>query len=280
MKRDISFLWLVAVLAVFSGCAPVIDKPIDPALCPGKPNIAAAVRTLALQRQNVQPFVASADCTLSWREEDGDEKDEHVPGKLAFVPPAKIFFKGDKFGEVRFGTNETEFWLRVKPELDSYWYGSKAQARSCDQVLLIDPANIAEALGVVDVTTGWQLSYRDGFDILDFRAGGKRKKRVYVNTCDYRIELIEYFDDAEMKKITVELNNYTTGSNGLVIPSEVRIAAYDEMGLEVNSALLKLKNPKLLPPEKQGKKLFVRPPRDGYKNVYKLSENCEFVPVD
>jgi hypothetical protein len=265
---------LSAALVVASGCQQPTLQPKQ--RCPGKPTVQQAAAMITLQKQNVQPIMASADCIMSWLDEKGSEKDEQVSGKMAFVPPGKIFFKGDKFGEIRFGTNETEFWLRVKPELDSYWWGSKAQAAQCDETLLLNPAQIAEALGIVDVTVDWDLFYRDGYDVLSLYEGEKLKKRVHVNACDYRIEEIEYFDVQEIKKVSVKLTNYWAGDDGLTVPSKICVSYFDSLGLEESSVQFKLKNIRPLPPEKQKKKLFERPSRDGYEHVYQLNDTCEF----
>ena len=276
MKRTIGFIFLGLAVIFLSGCpAPPVEM-IDDTACPGKERIDEAVRLLALQKLNVQPFEAPASCILSWRE-NGEDKDENVPGKLIFVPPDKIYFKGDKFGEVKFGTNETEFWLRSKAgDMDTYWWGTKAQAAGCRQALLLNPADIAEAFGIVDVTTDWKLSHRDNYDILDLYEDGKKKKRVYVNTCDYHIEQIEYFDIDELKKVSIELSDYTIGDNGIIVPTTIWVGYFDREGIDESSVEITLKHVRAFPPGKQGKKLFVRPDRDGYKEVLKLSENCEF----
>lgn len=275
LKRVNIFMLLGLAVVFLAGCpAPVVDTTGD-LTCPGKATVSEAVRVLALQKLNVRPFEASAECTISWREE-GKDHDEIVQGKLVFVPTDKIYFGGSKFGEVRFGTNETEFWLRVEPELDTYWWGSKAQAGRCREALLLNPADIAEAFGIVDVTTDWKLSHRGNYDILDLYDGEKKTKRVYVNACEYRIEQVEYLDADELKKVSIELGDYTTGENGIVVPSRIWVGYFDQEGIDESSVEIKLKHIRYLPPEKQGKKLFVRPDRDGYKDVLKLSENCEF----
>ncbi|RKY14427.1 MAG: hypothetical protein DRP52_00070 [Planctomycetota bacterium] len=267
--------FLAAALVLVTGCQQPSVRPKQ--ICPGKATARQAAAVLGLEKQNVQPMRASADCVMSWRGENGDKKDERVSGKLAFVPPGKIFFKGDKFGEIRFGANETQFWLRVKPELDSYWWGSKALADQCDQMLLVNPVNITEALGIVVVTPDWKLIYRDGYDILSLYEDQKLKKRVYINACDYRIEQIEYFDGYGMKKVSVELTDYWAGDDGLMVPSTIRVGSFDSLGAEESSVQIKLKHIRPLPPEKQKKKLFQRPGRDGYEHLYRLDENCGFI---
>ena len=282
MSKRISFVLLAISILFLAGCPQPLDDEIIPVEtgCPGKASIRQAVKIIRLQKQNVMPFRAKADCVFSYRKADGTDKDEPVGGDIVFVPKGNIFFKGSKFGEIRFGANAEEFWLRVKPELDTYWYGSKVIASECNEKLLINPANVAEALGVVDVTTDWTLSHRDGYDLLDLIEDGKKKKRVYVNTCDYRIELIEYFDADEFKRIGIELGNYTTNDDGIMVPSVIRFSYYDDMGLEESAVRIELKHVRYLPPEKQKKKLFVRPGRDGYKKLLHLNADCEFELVE
>ncbi len=275
MKR-ISSILLLGLLVLAGGCPPPGELVIEPGDCLGKRTIAEALRALALQELNVQAFEAAADCTISWRQADGTEKDENVPGKLIFVPEENIYFGGSKFGEVRFGTNESQFWLMVEPELETYWWGEKGLAGACRESLLLNPADIAEAFGIVDVSTAWQLSHRGGFDILDLYEAERHVKRVYVNACDYRIREIEYFDAEGFKRVSIRLADYTTGESGIVVPGRIWVGYFDRLGLEESAVEIRLKHIRYFPPEKQGPKLFVRPEPRGYKEVLKLSEGCEF----
>lgn len=277
MKYKVGFFLLVLALAFLSGCFQPTAETAGELICPGKPTIGEAAGLLALQKQNVQPFTAAAECTITWRQENGKPKSENVPGPLIFIPPDKIYFKGDKFGEVRFGTNESEFWLRSNAgDMDTYWWGTKAQAAQCAETMLLNPADIAEALGIVNVTPDWKLSHRGNYDILDRIEDGKKVKRVYINACDYRIEQIEYFDEDELKQVSIELRDYTPGENEIVVPSRIRAAYFNRQGIDESSVDIRMKHIRYFPPEKQGKKMFVRPPRDGYNEVYRLNELCEF----
>jgi hypothetical protein len=252
-------------------------------ICPGKSSIEEAIRVLTLQRQNLQPFQANADCTITYRDEDGDERQEPVRGaKMAFVPDAEIYFKGDLvFKELRFGTNETEFWLRIKADLedfgDSYWWGARADIQQCPEMLPVNPDNIAEALGIVEVTPEWELSNGDGYDLLTLVEDGRIRKRAAVNACDYSIEAIDYFDTEGMKRVSVQLKEYSAGENGIRVPTWIQIVSYDRMGQSDLAVLFELQNIRSLPPERIGKKLFARPERDGFGHLYRLDEKCEFV---
>ena len=273
-------LTILLAVVVLCGCQGPQRRSFDDMDCPGKATIDEAVRLLALQKQNVQPLKVMADCTISWRDSDGRDKNENVDGRLLFMPPDKLLFQGNKFGKVQFGTNETEFWLLVEPELDAYWFGSKARADRCTETMLINPTNIAEALGIVDVTADWKLHHRGNYDILDLIENGKKVKRVYINTCDYHIEVIEYFDADEMKKVSIELSDYTRGDNGIVVPSRIWAGYYDKLGIDESSVEIELKQVRALPTKKQKKELFVRPSPDGYKEVHRLNEQCEFELVE
>ena len=278
MKQITTLLLVIATLSLIAGCPQPLDETIiDTPDCPGKANIADAVRVLSLQRQNIRPFKSRADCTVYFRDAEGRLKPESVDATIRFVPPSNVYFKGDKFGEIRLGTNDTEFWLRIKPDMDMYWYGAKSLAAGCVADLPVNPDAVAEGFGMVDVTTDWTLFYRDGYDLLDYTENGKKKKRVYVNACTYLISRIEYFDDEEALKASADLSQYTTGENGIVVPSNIYVVNYDEMGLESQSIEIELKHlSPFTPTEKQRQKMFARPERDGYKYMKELKENCEF----
>jgi hypothetical protein len=76
--------------------------------------------------------------------------------------------------------------------------------------------------------------------------------------------------------VSIELSEYTVGDNGIIVPSRIWAGYFDREGIDESSVEIKLKHVRAFPPKKQGKKLFVRPDRNGYKEVLKLSENCEF----
>ncbi|MCE5187349.1 MAG: hypothetical protein LLF76_14615 [Planctomycetaceae bacterium] len=269
---------LLAIMLV--GCAPQVRRPIhEGPTCPGKPTVAAAVEALALQRNSQQPFQASADGVILWRDEKGKDRDEPIRGgNLAFVPPDKVFFKGSiVFKEARFGTNQQEFWLRIKYELDTYWWGTRTAAQDCIGSLIFDPAQIAEAIGIVDVTPQWKLSYRDGYDILTLYRGRVIGKRIYVDACDYRVSLIEYFDAEGLKQVTIELSEYAAQDSGINVPTRIRAASYDPQGLKQSAVSFTLNNIRPLPPERQKPALFQRPAADGYGTVLRLNDDCQFV---
>lgn len=274
-------LVVIAALLLI-GCQPGPKRGTE-IICPGKSSIDEAIRVLSLQRQNLQPFQANADCTIFYRDDDGEQRQEPVRGaKMAFMPEDKIYFKGDLvFKELRFGTNEAQFWLRIKADLedfgDSYWWGTRAEIQQCPETLPVNPDNIAEALGIVEVTPQWELSNGEGHDLLTLVEDGRIRKRVTVNACDYAVETIDYFDASAMKRVTVQLTDYSSEENGIQVPTWIKMISYDAMGQSDLEVLFELQNIRSLPLEKIGTKLFARPERDGYGHLYRLNENCEFI---
>ena len=272
-------IFLITACLFWAGCQPAAVRPDRDMICPGKPSIEEAVRVLSLQRSNVLPLRASAECTFYYQDENGKEKKQTVsPVTVRFIPPSRIIFRGNEFGEVGFGANENEFWLRVKPDWDSYWWGTHDQAAQCDEAMLINPYNVIEALGVVEVTTDWQLFHEKGFDILTlFNGDNTIVKQVYVNACDYLAERIEYYDKEGFLAAVTVLSRYTTGADGIVIPSVIEVTYY-QYGIKEYFVVIQLKHVgPFAPTEKQRRLLFERPGRDGYEHLYRLNENCKFI---
>ena len=272
-------IFLITACLFWTGCQPTVVRPGDKIICPGKSSIEEAVNMLSLQRSNIQPLRASAECTFHYQDENGKEKKQVVnPVAVRFIPPSRIVFRGSEFGEIGFGANENEFWLRIKPDMDSYWWGTHEQATRCDEAMLINPYNVIEAFGVVEVTTDWQLSHEKGFDILSlFGDGNTIVKRVYVNACDYLTERIEYYDKEGFLAAAVVLGRYTMGTDGIVIPSDIEVTYY-RYGIKEYFVVIKLKHVgPFAPTEKQRRLLFKRPERDGYEYMYRLNDNCEFI---
>ena len=179
--------------------------------------------------------------------------------------------------EVYFGSNEKEFWVRIEP-LDSYWWGMREQIDNCSETLPINPHNVTDALGIVQVTTNWTLEHKDDYDILSLFDGKKLKKRVFVEPQEYRIDRIEYFDNEGFLKAAVNLSNYSKDRNGVVVPMQIEVTSYRFGIQQYDRVLIELKHVKAWQPnDKQRQKLFKRPDRDGYGHLYRLNEECEFI---
>ena len=121
----------------------------------------------------------------------------------------KFAFKGDVAFNAKglmLGSNENQFWLAIKPEIDSFWWGNWAQQTNYDN-LIISPS---EYIGShwycpqFEDQTLWSLTRENSLDILTKRnADGKLEKKLYIYGLDYRIAKIEYFDSNEQLMIAI-----------------------------------------------------------------------------
>lgn len=264
------------ILLLTGGCQPPqMPEPLP--LCAGKRTIEEAALALAVQREQLAPLQATARCVMEWKDQNNRTRRESFDARAAFMPPERVYFRGDKFGEIRFGANESEFWLRIKPELDTYWYGTSRLAQRCADVLMINPANLAEALGLVEIDSSWELFHRDGWDLLTQRDNGRPIKRLYVDGCGYRVRRIEYYDRNAQVAAATELANYQNVDADLTVPATIRLMTIDQ-GLEESSAQIDLRNIRRFDPRPaQIENLFTRPERDGYGTMLRLDEDCIFV---
>lgn len=182
--------------------------------------------------------------------------------------------------EVYFGSNENEFWVRIEP-MDSYWWGMREQMDSCSETLFINPNNVTEAFGIVDVTTDWKLTHNNGYDILSLLDGKKLKKRVFVEPQKYRISRIQYFDDEGLLKAAMDLSDYSKERNGVIVPMRIEISSYVSGIRQHDRILIEVTHVTAWQPnDKDRQEAFKRPKRDGYGHLYRLNEDCEFVEED
>ena len=177
--RISSFAILIAAivfpLVIIAGCTP--GQRVEEPICAGK----AAAEAIAALRQK-QPtslsFRATVDCVMEF----ADAPRETFDGQLRFVAPDRLYLGGDKFGPIRIGTNEDEFWVYIKPGADTAWWGKRKDVWPCAEKLGLNLFHLAEVLGQIDLNQDWTLMQQPGFDILVAPdIGGIRK--VYINCC-------------------------------------------------------------------------------------------------
>ena len=278
MMRMMMNLLCVGILLGTAGCPP--RRAVIEPICPGKETIADAVEALEMQRSNLHPIQARVRVVLNWTDPDGKEQKEDFDGQLRFTPPDRLFVRGEKFGEIRFGTNEEAFWLMVKPELDSYWWGTRQAADMCQERLQFNPWNVTEALGMAEVDATWDLRHIDGFDVLTKSDNlGRPIKRVRVRACDYLVSTIEVLNPDADQSALISLDEYTASEQGLMVPGV--IGAEHMQGGQRDAAMrVELRGIRRFEMEPAKlERLYARPSKAHYENVYRLSSDCEFVLV-
>ena len=278
MKSVRFFILPVSLISalILSGCP--IPEPLP--ICPGQPDILRSTQILNAQSQTVRPIRASVNCRMEFSDVDGKKHRESFDAQLRFVPPDKLYAGGDKFGPIRFGSNEQMFWLYVKPGMDAAFWGYRKDAQLCAEHFGFNPAYLSEALGLVRLDGRWTMNYSNGLDVLTGTgSGGAIEKRLYVECCQYRIKRIEYFDKAGRCVVALDLADYRLVEDDFYVPADIKLYHYADgktdslLRLELNSiAVFKPTQAQLTG------KLFQPPSTRGFKQVYRLNENCEFVP--
>ena len=227
-------------------------------------------------------FRANGKCLLSYYDEQDKRKSENFPIKLWSEPPGRFYLQGDVAFDPKgivLGSNQREFWLSMKPkEISSYIWGQWSQ-QSCFEELAINPELLLEALGILELDTdgNWSLLNSGVFDILTKHQAGGIVKKVYVYNCDHLVRRIEYFDADGKVLVVTELDGYKTVSQDFWVPSVINIVRHRQDGRSdsVSITLSSIKPVQLT--EKQRSRLFYRPEPDGFKHIYKLDENCDFI---
>jgi hypothetical protein len=267
------FLVIVAAILILSGCAPQIQKPVR--VCPGKESTAESLSLLRLRLENTVPLKASGQCLLQYYAEGKKPEKENFPVKLWVNPPVELYMQGDVAFDPKgivLGSNEDEFWLAIKlKEISCYWWGRWSE-RSYPEKLMISPRLVLEALGVMAAgdEENWSLSNEGAFDILTKQEGSIKTKKIYINTCDYLVRRIEYFDNEGRAAIIMELDKYKKVSGDFFVPGTIKIINCTD-GSEENSAQITLSSVKSTNfTDNQRRRLFVRPQPQGFKHIYKI----------
>ena len=281
VKCILSSLFFCVVL-VFSGCGRslLVEEPERIVL--GKSSIAEAGAALDEYRLQMIPISASGE--LVYEEFSGGRRKESLkftPAVLRFVPDRRMYFRANNlFGEaVRLGSNDDEFWLRMKPkEVNRYWSGSWDQLGNCREQLLLSPKVMLEALGVVSVDSGWVIVNQPGIDVLvKYDSAGLPLKKIYVRTSDYLIDKIEYYGAGFSVAVEVKLSGYKKLEGRVSVPGNIMITSFDEDAVQSTMEVRFKSIKRFEPTDKQLGLLFKPVDSKGIENIYRLNDNCQFV---
>ena len=279
----IATLWFAS-----AGCEPALQDgpipPLEPAR--GKADISEAIAALEAHRARIGPLRAGGNARVEFYEPDGQKRPPENPNiQVRLVPPDLLFFRGEILGNelVRFGTNSTQFWFRIKPkEVSSYWWGLRETARKCRGGGVLNPESVLEALGIVEVDPSWTFQGVRGYDVLTlFDEAGVPVKRVYIDWRDYLVKRIEYYDVYGELAVVAAMSGYGENTDGIPVPTQIDIVYM--RGIEGSLSIsMKLRDVRRFQPTEAQLRgeLFALPPKDGSENVYVLADSCEFVRTD
>ncbi|MBM4103958.1 MAG: hypothetical protein FJ263_07890 [Planctomycetes bacterium] len=263
----------VVLLFVLAGCGPKQVK--EEKLCAGKATAAEVVAALRQSQAESLSLQARIHCVIEIPNPQGKSEKQDFDGKIFFISPGNLCIAGEKFGRIRIGVNDKEFWVYVKPGQDTAWWGEKKDVPSCVEKLGFNPFYLAEALGQIDLNRDWTLMQQPGFDILVSPDAGGIKK-VYVNCCTYRVERIEYCDVMGRLMAAADLSDYKDVPKVGMIPRMIELGHFRSAQPDL-ILQLRLSGISFFAPTEAQKKLFDRPSPKGYASVYHWTGNCEFV---
>jgi len=283
-------------LAILAGCAPQKREPIM--VLPESKSAAETLSILKSRSQNVGPLRAHGRCLWRYRSNGKPRKEDFAVklwvnpvrsyrqegtdiGSFTFNrvnPPAEVYMQGDVGFNPRgivLGSNESEFWLLIKPKVSSYSWGRWSEQGSSMSLTNIS-RTLVEALGIVEVVDeeSWSLSNEGAFEVLTRRNDKDQIiKKIYVGNYDYLIRMVEYFD-ADGKAVAVaELDKYKEVSGEFFVPTRISIIIRGEDGAD-DAASISLNLKSVKPTsfnEKQRKFFFNRPTKTkGYKHIYRI----------
>ena len=275
-NKMVKKLLLPVFVAIFflSGCGP---KRREPKPIPGiRKSAAEALSVLRSRSQHTGPLKAYGRCVWQYYI-DGKKRKENFRVQLWLNPPAEVYLQGDVAFNPRgivLGSNASEFWFLIKPELSRYSWG-KWSEQDTSSGLMVVPKTLDEALGIVEVVDekSWSLSKEGGFDVLIRRNDkGGIVKKMYINRRDYLIRKIEYFDVNGKVLALAELDKYKDVTEDFFVPTVIKIMMYGEDGTENSDSItLNLKSVKSTDfSDKQRSAFFTLPPTRGYKHFYRI----------
>lgn len=266
-------LYIFVCVFMLNGCAPQVS--VCKHICPGKKSTSQSLNTLRSASVNIISFEAKGQCRAKFYC-DGKKYEENFPLRLWVNPPEQIRLHGDIFFNPRgidLGLNKDEFWLAIKPkEINTYHWGRWSQ-QDGGVNLLIDPAILTEALGIkqIDYQGSWSLANQGAFDVLTKRTQqGRLIKRLYIDSCNYRISKIEHFDTDGGVLVVVELDKYKEISSGVFVPGTIKIITRSQDN-EEDTVRITLRSIKAKKFDKEKEDiLFSRPEPKRIKHIYKI----------
>jgi hypothetical protein len=269
-------LSVTAAVMILAGCAPKIQKPTE--ICPGKRSVGEALATLQSNSQNMVPFRADGQCHLEYYAEGKTKsQSENLSAQLWVDPPVDAYLQGDKIGIPRamvLGSNEREFWLKIRPkEISLYCWGKWSEQDSSGGPTM-NPRTLLEALGIVEMDSeqDWTLSNKGPFDILAKRERGVITKKIHIFCCDYQVRKIEFFDSDGQVTAVAELDRYKEVSEEFLVPALIKVTTYSpgerERPFTFTLNLQRIKPTRITEPQRNY--MFKRRPPDGFKNVVRI----------
>jgi hypothetical protein len=154
----------ILALCLMAGCASKWQVPSR--VCPGKESIEQSLNALLKHSRSIGSFRGAGVFHVQ-----STDINEGFIGKVWIKPPDKVYVQGTVLlnpKAITLGSNAEEFWLSIKPEISSYWWGKWPEQSNLD-ALLVNPKILLEAVGVIhiDANDAWFLIKEGAYDQLE-----------------------------------------------------------------------------------------------------------------
>jgi hypothetical protein len=271
-------LFFLSYVLFVVGCTPPPPKPLP--ICPGTSNAQEALQVLRARARQAVPFKVTGQCRLAYHvpDEKGVKRQSLSLPVVFFQPPSDVYIQGSVTANpkaVIVGSNDTEFWLAMRPEeISSYYWGRWDQAANAEG-MLINPAIVLEAFGFLgheDPNAKWSFEKQGPYDVLTrLNAVGQPARRLYIYSCDYLVHKMEHFGPDGRVVATAELKEYKPVTESFGVPTQIHVTTVDRTGRE-DTIDINLGTPKQATFSEAQRRLFLRNPGDvrQFKNVYRL----------
>lgn len=254
----------ILALGVF-GCEPIGSKAVQ--LDTSSQSRQFLVDSIHGHAEKATGFRAYGTSYHGFVDEEGKSHTFNFQCRLWFTPSqhVRLISHATMRGNIDLGCNQDEFWMAIKPEISTYYWGR--WDRALDEGLLpINPKVVLEAIGIVDMGDpgDWVLEEKeDNMVLTRTYAQAGLIKQVRVHRKSLRIKYIQYSDTDGTPLIVANLAGHRARTKDFAVPTIIRVTAF-ERGKKVGWITLKLKDFRAddLSPKK-----FKRPSERGFEHI-------------
>lgn len=231
-------------------------------------------------------YVPIVDVNASLTDDAGKRQRFTLRGRLVMQRPASLWMQLDhslEADQMRLGSNEREYWLVIRGDFSTMWWGKHEHAgKTCVRSLRLDPTRLADALGLAMLPERGMLGpYRycnPRFDELMYGRhdplGGLRVDRAYLvdRFEPYLLRGVTYYDAMGRPEVLVSLDELQPlGEGGPLLPRRVSLTWFetkDWMRMELSGVQIR---------ENVSARTFERPtqPPAGIRTMEQIDADCD-----
>lgn len=293
-------LLIVAVLALaVPGCPPPPDHGINNVPRGPKPKdnrpTGEIVRVIHDNEVKLNRALWSSNVAVVAHISDqkGKEHVYNLEGTLLFQRPRNLLINlrpgiGDNVMQV--GSNETEYWAWVEPELEQMWWGHHDNVgKPCSQDVFVNPSELVAAMGIglPSSQSGLLGPFRKNgkhSDLLEYGRqladGSTRLAQEYrvMRVPPYLVDIVIFYDELGRRAMTASLGDYREAWDaGPLIAHEISVI----WPVENNKMSIKIGSFKSFDESKVKPDAFVRPtdspplPESVYAHMIQVDADCD-----